>query len=129
MAQYKVKALTVGGKGKKIFKSGQTVTDRDFPPGNAELMVAQGFLTKMDTDTSSASLELEEDNTVRVVEKEPVTSFPSETKVNVNNQVTIPGIDDIDVEDIKAALDKADKVYNPNSTKQQLYDMYISMND
>lgn len=47
MAKYKVIALSVGGLGKKIFNSGDIVTDKNFPAGNAEKLVKQGFLEEI----------------------------------------------------------------------------------
>jgi len=41
---YKVIALSVGGLGKMIFKSGDIVTDESFIPGRAVELVAQKFL-------------------------------------------------------------------------------------
>jgi hypothetical protein len=44
---YKVKALTVSGLSKKIHRSGDNVTDADFPPGRAQELVKSGFLTEV----------------------------------------------------------------------------------
>jgi hypothetical protein len=41
---YEVIALSVGGKGNKIFKFGETVTEAQFPNGNAAELVEKGFL-------------------------------------------------------------------------------------
>lgn len=48
MKKYKVIALSVSGKGKKIFESGDTVTEDNFPEGNAEALVKTGHLKHMD---------------------------------------------------------------------------------
>lgn len=42
--QYTVLATAVGGKRNKIFRSGDTVTERDFPPGNIPRLIQKGFL-------------------------------------------------------------------------------------
>lgn len=44
MKQYTVIALSVGGRGNKIFSSGDTVSENDFIPGRAEELVQQKFL-------------------------------------------------------------------------------------
>lgn len=44
MPNYKVIALSVGGKGNKIFNSGDIVTELNFPEGNAAKLVEEGFL-------------------------------------------------------------------------------------
>jgi hypothetical protein len=55
--QYKVKALTVGGKNNKIYHSGDIVTSNHFPEGNAKKLVSSGHLIELDAnepDTKSA---------------------------------------------------------------------------
>ena len=44
MKKYKVKALSVGGRGKKIFRFGDIVVAENFPDENAEKLVREGFL-------------------------------------------------------------------------------------
>jgi hypothetical protein len=44
---YKVKALTVSGLSKKIHRSGDNVTDDDFPAGRAKELVKSGFLVEV----------------------------------------------------------------------------------
>lgn len=45
---YKVIALSVGGRGKRIFNSGDTVTENDFLPGLSEQLVQRGYLVPVD---------------------------------------------------------------------------------
>lgn len=42
--EYTVIALSCSGLGKKIHRSGEIVTDADFPNGRANELVASGFL-------------------------------------------------------------------------------------
>lgn len=51
MAKYKVKSLYLGGLGNKIFKSGDEVTEKNFPQGNAEKLCKKGFLEKVNEKT------------------------------------------------------------------------------
>lgn len=44
MKRFKVKSLHVGGLGNKVFKSGDIVTERNFPSGNADKLAASGHL-------------------------------------------------------------------------------------
>lgn len=44
MAKYKVICLSVGGLGNKIFKSGDIVTDDNFPEGNAQELVKGKYI-------------------------------------------------------------------------------------
>lgn len=48
MEKYKVIALSVGGLGNKIFSAGDIVEAKNFPAGNAEKLVHQGFLEKVE---------------------------------------------------------------------------------
>lgn len=41
---YKVIALSVGGRGKRIFSAGDKVTELDFQPGVADQLVDRGYL-------------------------------------------------------------------------------------
>ncbi len=60
MAQYKVIALSVGGKGNKIFNSGDTVTELNFPEGNAAKLVEEGFLEPIDAPEPTVELPAKE---------------------------------------------------------------------
>lgn len=51
MAKYKVTSLYLGGLGNKIFKSGDEVTEKNFPQGNAEKLCKKGFLEKVNEKT------------------------------------------------------------------------------
>lgn len=42
--KYRVIALSVGGRGNKIFSAGDIVTAENFPPGNCPELVEKGFL-------------------------------------------------------------------------------------
>lgn len=44
---YKVIKGEVGGFGNRIFKVGETVSDNNFPTGNAETLEKMGFLEKV----------------------------------------------------------------------------------
>jgi hypothetical protein len=42
--EYKVIALSVSGRGNKIFRAGDIVTENNFPEGNAARLVHEGFI-------------------------------------------------------------------------------------
>lgn len=44
MRTFKVITSSVGGTNNKIYQGGDEVTEDNFPPGNADQLVAQGFL-------------------------------------------------------------------------------------
>ena len=55
MAKYKVIALSVGGKGNNIFKSGDIVDSSNFD--DADALVTAGFLEKMEEKKSAPKAE------------------------------------------------------------------------
>lgn len=55
MAKYKVKALTVGGLNKKIYKSGDIVDGDSF--SDVELLVEQGFLIPIEEKKAEVKVE------------------------------------------------------------------------
>lgn len=54
MAKYKVKTLYLGGLGNKIFKSGDTVTEKNFPEGNAAKLVKEGAIEPIEAPKPKA---------------------------------------------------------------------------
>jgi hypothetical protein len=50
MKKYTVISLTVGGLANKIFKYGDVVREDNFPKGNAEKLVQQGFLKELESE-------------------------------------------------------------------------------
>lgn len=57
--EFKVIALSVGGSGNKIFNHGEIVTENQFPKGNAEILVAKGFLELVKTDVKAETPKLD----------------------------------------------------------------------
>lgn len=87
MKKYRVKALSVGGKN-KIFNYGDVVTENNFPDGNAEKLVEQGFLEVVGkTDKTTApindkSTELDVDS----LNKKQIISELEERKIEFNSR-------------------------------------------
>lgn len=50
MKKYKVIALTVGGRGNKIFKSKDIVTEDQFLPGHIDELVKNGFIAPFEEE-------------------------------------------------------------------------------
>ena len=55
MAHYKVKALHISGIGKKMYHSGDNVTDKDFPEGKAEELLENGYLEEAGKESKPKS--------------------------------------------------------------------------
>ena len=69
MKQYTVIALSVGGRGNKIFSSGDTVFENNFIPGRAEELVKQGFLKPVEAPAEPKPVvELTPDASAAIVE-------------------------------------------------------------
>ncbi len=78
MANYKVIALSVGGKGNKIFNSGDIVTELNFPEGNAAKLVEEGFLEPIDAPEPTVELPAKEIEIVDEAQVAPEADAPSE---------------------------------------------------
>lgn len=102
MKKYIVKALYVSGKGNKQFNSGDKVTENNFPEGNADLLVEQGFLVvdeSGDELTASASAETVETDFEDPIKKYIVValSVPGKTEVfKSGDKVTNADFDNAD---------------------------------
>jgi predicted Mrr-cat superfamily restriction endonuclease len=76
---YKVKALTVSGLSKKIHRSGDNVTDDDFPEGRAKELVRSGFLVEVPEKNTD---ELIGKNQVQVKSKNEELEVELKTETN-----------------------------------------------
>jgi len=78
MKKYQVIALSLGGLGNKIFKSGNIVTEKNFIEGRAEELVKQGFLKEVPEEEAEKATETEEAPSENVEENSEVTETPVE---------------------------------------------------
>jgi len=95
MKKYTVISLTVGGLANKIFNYGDVVNEDNFPKGNAEKLVQQGFLK---------NLESEQVEQVSVI-------------------VTIPKIESLTKAEIMQKLTSDGKDFDVRANKQELFDL------
>lgn len=68
---YKVVALSVGGRGKRIFNSGDKVTENDFVPGVADQLVDRGYLVLLKDKVTGEVPELKSDEREVEYKREP----------------------------------------------------------
>jgi len=66
---YLVKALSLGGLGNKIFKSGDIVSDVNFPPGNIGNLIEGNFLEPLESIEVTSEFE----KLVTEISQEPET--------------------------------------------------------
>lgn len=110
MGSYKVKPLWIGGKGNKLFKAGDIVTDENFPAGNAAKLVASGHLIPILDQASSAHIPLK-------TMGDAVTALNGTSSPSID----LKSFDEWSVKDLRKELDITD----PRIKKQQLYDMLV----
>ena len=103
MKHYKVKALSVGGLGNKVFKHGDCVKESQFKPGRADELVQLGFLT----------LEREDS--------------PADEKLEIAPGSGKEHIDKITAAELKEKLDAAGIAFNPRASKKDLYALYEAL--
>lgn len=64
--KYKVKALSLGGRGNKIFKHGDIVSDLNFKYGQTSSLVANGFLKRIGA-SNGENIKFKEDHKIKLV--------------------------------------------------------------
>lgn len=102
MKSYKVIALSVGGLNNKIFNSGDKVFENNFYPGRADQLVGSGFLKE-------------------IAQQEEVPPLD-----NMNSKTPL-GIDEFEVTDIKQNLTNFKVDFDSNATKEELYNLWLSV--
>lgn len=132
MKQYKVIALSVGGKANKIFSAGDTVTEDQFIPGRADELVTQGFLRSIGDDGELMTKVGQE-------EVETEVSEPKETNNSLNESPLLNAVknslgedDDkttihsISKKDIIKTLTELGVPFDPHASKTDLFELYQS---
>jgi hypothetical protein len=117
MEQYRVKQLWLSGKGKKVYRSGDLVTENSFPEGNLAILLKEGRIERVSgekaVEVEKPKTEAPEIGFENVVS--PLFSFEKKgkqidvfeegdlTKNDIVDQLTSKGIE-FDVADKKANL-------------------------
>jgi len=120
MANYKVIALSVGGKGNKIYKSGDVVTEKHFPDGNINSLIKGGFLQPCDEESKM---------NVPVTEPEqPEVNYTEETG-NESKEEFDPGkakkeFNDISIIELQEYLTEKGIEFRADENKKNLYKLY-----
>jgi hypothetical protein len=133
MKQYKVIALSVGGRANKIFSAGDTVNEEHFIPGRADELETQGFLKLIGDDGKPRSREVQEDISVEVAEsredslddskESPAILVGLKNSLGGNNDA---GIDSISKKEIVKVLTDLGVPFEPGASKKELYELYQS---
>lgn len=133
MKQYKVIALSVGGRANKIFSAGDTVNEEHFIPGRADELEKQGFLKSSGDDGKPAPREIPEEIAVEVTDpkegdkvKNQPTCILDGIKDSLGENKDDDGIDSISKKDIMKMLTELGIPFEPGSGKKELYELYKS---
>jgi hypothetical protein len=132
MREYKVIALSVGGRANKIFSAGDTVNEDHFIPGRAEELVEQGFL-KRAGEIPGAVKERSDDIEVEVTQKEVPVEEPTSQSLldSLKNSIgeqskEVPDINAISRKDITKTLTELGIPFEPTASKKELFDLWQS---
>lgn len=135
MKQYKVIALSVGGRANKIFSAGDTVNEDNFIPGRADELEKQGFLKSIgSTDAEVTPLSSDEVETEVVKVEKPEKSEESETSSlldSLKDSLGEPGktevtIDQISKKEIIKTLTDLGIPFEQTDSKTILFELYKS---
>ena len=122
MKTYKVKALSVGAPGNKIFKKGDTVKENNYPPGIADLLVSQGFLVVEGEEEAPEPL------------AKIITTEPNKTKEPAKQETELSGFEaiakdlepftiDTPIDQVKEFLIKSGIPFSPTLSKIALVEL------
>lgn len=107
--EYRVKILYLSGRGNKVFKSGDTVTEKNFPEGHVELLVKDGKLEQL-----GSKKVVDEKVKEPVIETKKVEEKP--TRVHLDYK-------EITAKELKAELGLEDS----KMSKKELYAEYLKL--
>lgn len=119
MVEYKVIALSVGGKGNKIFHSGDIVSDKNFPDGNAEKLVELGFLKLHNTGKSEAKADANEGDSKSQDDANAIPAGEAKTD-------TVKTFDQISKKELVKDLTDANVAFDEKASKKELYELWLN---
>jgi hypothetical protein len=133
MKQYKVIALSVGGKANKIFSAGDTVTEDQFIPGRADELVTQEFLQEI-SDDGKPMTKVDQEEVETEVSEPKDTDKPSKEKSLLDAVKNSLGdddgkkvsIDSISKKEIVKILTDLGIPFEPHASKTELFELYQS---
>jgi hypothetical protein len=132
MRQYKVIALSVGGRANKIFSAGDMVNEDQFIPGRSEELVEQGFLQRTGEIPGTVK-ESSDDIEVEVTQKEVPAEEPTSESLldSLKNSLgqpskETPTIDSISRKDITKTLTELGIPFEATASKKELFDLWLA---
>jgi len=128
MAKYKVIALSVGGLN-KIYDSGDIVDETAFPPGNAEILEKEGFLSRCESQDAPPPVDaanLEKALKAGLENESDDTGGDDDADEEDEGAPGMIGpIDSIGIRKIKKMLREKGVEFDPSASKETLYDLLV----
>ena len=118
MSEYRVKQLWLSGKGKKMYKSGDVVTEKSFPEGNIETLIKEGRIELINSKgAKNVNVEIVD------VEFEAEALFEIERK---GSTVKIYTDSDLTKKEICSVLESREIDHDVNDNKATLWALLVS---
>jgi len=81
MRTFKIKALSVSGRGKKIFKARETAREDELPAGAIDKLIAGGYIEEVkDAPVTTAKKQVDEMPEKNTSDAKPEKSVPAPSK-------------------------------------------------
>ncbi len=128
---YKVIALSVGGLNKKIYHSGDVVSELAWVNGRAEELVKLGFLKLHGETPIKVSKEPLKEKIVppivleSTIDNEPKLPEQGKGELEVLNEKVKANFEDISIREMWDDLLDKNIDFDPNSSKEEIYDIWI----
>jgi hypothetical protein len=112
--QYKVKCLSLGGPGNKVFKKNDVVEQKNFPGSNMNDLVKNGFIVEVEPSEKNTS---------------SILDLAQNSLGNNSNEnpPAVKTIDEFKMKDLKRELTSAEIEFLQDATKEDLYNLWLSI--
>lgn len=108
--RYFVKSLKISGKGKNVYPNGTEVFDKNFPPGRLAQLVKEKHVRVEESELKSEIKKLDD----------------TSSQTNLLDFEKTP-IDQISEKQLRKILKNNDVQYEPEASKEALYDLYLKI--
>jgi hypothetical protein len=129
MSRFRVKTLSVSGIGNKIHYAGDVVTAKNFPEGNIDKLVEEGYVVPYDGEDDAQEGSSSE-NDANSSDKKSEEGEDAKTKSFVNSKgetKVATTIKDISRTELLKELNDATAKFDVASTKEVLFDLWMSL--
>lgn len=117
--KYRVIASSVGARGNKVLHHGDEVPADSWKPETAKRLLEEGFIVEINPEKK----EPEKTPLVPPTKETPTKEIKAPAKSGPTD--TMPGIDDILIEDLRIILELSGFKFNPSASKEELFKIYL----